>query len=111
MSNSRKSSKAGSGLLQNNSTGSGGAASASTSGPAGHQHHKNLRRHLDMGIGSQPSYGGNGGSGQGSSSAGGALGALDGSGSGGPGSQMATANLFEIKKRSIDFFQHVSAPF
>jgi hypothetical protein len=69
-----------------------------------------------MGVGgSQPSYGGSsgsngaGGSGMSGGPSSGLGNGMDGSGGGGPGGQMATANLFEIKKRSIDFFQHVSA--
>ncbi len=101
MSNSRKSSKgaAGSGLLQsNNSTGAGSTgANPSGSGASSHQHHKNLRRHLDMG--GQQSYG------VGASATGNGMNGMDGNmGSGMNSSQTATANLFEIKKRSIDFF-------
>ena len=47
-----------------------------------HQNHKNLRRHLDMG---QPGY----------------------MGEGVQNNNQATSNLFEIKKRSIDFFNQV----
>ena len=80
MSNSRKSAGGGgkaTGLMQNtNSTNSGGTSSTHAS----HQHHKNLRRHLDMGL---PNYGGDNSTGSGNNQ----------------------TNLFEIKKRSIDFFQ------
>jgi hypothetical protein len=55
---------------------------SSSQGPGSHQHHKGLRKHLDMG----------------------AAGGFGEAGSGGP---LASQNLFEIKKRSIDFFQQV----
>jgi|LauGreDrversion4_2_1035121.scaffolds.fasta_scaffold210787_1 hypothetical protein len=76
-------------------------------GNSGHQHHKNLRRHLDMGV-QQPQNTGGNGSGANTSHSG-AGGPLDGNSGGGLIGNVATANLFEIKKRSIDFFQHVSA--
>ena len=54
-------------------------------------------------MGGQQSYG-MGGSGPGNG-----MNAMDGNmGPGMNSAQTATANLFEIKKRSIDFFQHVS---
>ena len=78
MSNSRKQPSKGTGLISSVGTSSGAQTSS-------HQNHKNLRRHLDMGL---PTYGG----------------ADSTSGSNNQG------NLFEIKKRSIDFFQQVRLP-